>query len=70
MNFYPKYVHCNGLKLSSVLEEFSISLHDFWVPKCKNQLFEENKRFGCSFYRIQVQVIENLPSQPEKTPNT
>ena len=36
----------------------------------KNQLFEENKRFECSFYRIQVQVIANLPIRLEKTPNT
>ena len=32
----------------------------------KNQFFEENKRFGCSFYRIQVQVIANMPSRLEK----
>ena len=25
MNFLPKYVHCNRLKLSGVLEEFSIT---------------------------------------------
>ena len=42
------------------------SQNDFWVQKCKNQLFEENKRFECSFYRIQVQVIANLPRQLEK----
>ena len=36
-----------------------LSLHDFCVQKCKNQLFEENKRFECSFYQIQVQVIAN-----------
>ena len=59
-------MHCNGQELSGVLEEFFLSLHDFWVQKCKNQLFEEKKRFECSFNRIQVQVIENLPSRPEK----
>ena len=47
-----------------------LSLHDFGVQECKNQLFEENKRFESSFYRIQVQVISNLPSRHEKTPNT
>ena len=56
---------CNELKLSGVLEEF-LSLHDFWVQKCKNKFFEENKRFECSFYQIQVQVIANLPSRLEK----
>ena len=61
----PKYVHCNGLKLSGALEEFSITSR-FWVQKCKSQLFEENKRFECSFYQIQVQVIANLPSRLEK----
>ena len=40
------------------------------VQKCQNLPFEENKRFECSFYRIQVQVIANLPSRLEKTPNT
>ena len=60
---------CNGLKLSGVLEEFSITSR-FLGYKCKNQLFEENKRFECSFYRIQVHVIANLPSGLEKTPNT
>ena len=47
-----------------------ISVHYFGVKKCKNQLFEENKRFECSFYRIKVQVITNLSSRLEKTPNT
>ena len=36
-----------------------LSHHDFWVRKCKNQLFEENKRSVCSFYRVQVQMIAN-----------
>ena len=66
--FLPKYVHCYGLKLSGVLEEFSITSR-FLGSKCKNQPFEENKRFECSFSRIQVQVIANLPSRLEKTPN-
>ena len=61
----PKYVYYNGEKLSGGFEEFSISLR-FWVQKCKNQLFEENKRFECSFYQIQVQVIANMPSRLEK----
>ena len=42
-----------------------LSLHDFWVQKCKNQIFEENKRFECRFYQIQVQVVANLPSRLE-----
>ena len=59
-------MHCIGLKLSGILEEFSITLR-FWGSKnCKNQLFEENKRFECRFYRIQVQVIANLLSRLEK----
>ena len=57
---------CNELTLSGVLEEFSSSLHDFWVQKCKNQIFEEKNGFECSFYQIQVQVIANLPSRLEK----
>ena len=48
------------------MEEF-LSLHDLGVQKCKNQFFEENKRFECSFYRIHVQVIANLPSRLEQT---
>ena len=36
----------------------------------QKSIFEENKRFECSFYQIQVQVIANLPSRLEKTPNT
>ena len=40
-----------------------LSLHDFRVQKCKNQLFEENKRFECSFYQIQVQVIAKIVSE-------
>ena len=62
-------MHCNGLKLSGVLEEFSITSR-FLVQKCKNQLFEENKRFECSFYQIQALVVTNMPSRLEKTPNT
>ena len=54
-------MHFNELKLSGVLEEFSIYIYiyDCLVQKCKNQLFEENKRFERSFYRIEVQVITN-----------
>ena len=58
-------MQCDELKLSGVLEEFSITSR-FLGSKCKSQLFEENKRFECSFYRIQVQVIANLPSRLEK----
>ena len=32
----------------------------FGFKNAKNNFFEENKRFECSFYRIQVQVIANL----------
>ena len=55
---------CNGLKLRGVLEDFSITSQYFGAQKCKNQLFEENKRFECSFYRMQV--IANMPSRLEK----
>ena len=59
----------NGLKLSGALEECSIASR-FKVQKCKNQLFEENKRFDCiSFYRIEVQVITNPSSRFEKKNN-
>ena len=58
-------MHCNGLKLSGVLEEFSITSL-FLGSKMQNQLFEENKYFECSIYRIQVKVIANLPSRLEK----
>ena len=58
-------MHCNGLTLSSVSKSF-LSLHDFWVQKCKNQRFEENKRLECSVCRIKVYVIANLPSRLEK----
>ena len=47
-----------------------LSLLNFLVRKCKNQLFEENERFDCSFYRIHVQVIDNLRSRLEKTHQT
>ena len=64
-------MHCNGLKLSGVLEEFSITSQFLGSKMPKNQLFEENKRLECSFYRIQVQAFASLPSQLEKkTPNT
>ena len=62
-------MHCNGLKLSGVLKELPITSR-FLGSKIKNPFFEENKRFECSFYRIQVQVIANLPSRLEKTLNT
>ena len=58
-------MHCNGLNLIGDLKSF-LSLHDFGVQKCKNQLFEEKKRSECSFYRIQVHVIANLASRLEK----
>ena len=62
-------MHCNGLKISGVLEEFSITSR-FLGSKVQKSFFEENKRFECSFYQTQVQMIENLPSRLEKTPNT
>ena len=59
-------MHCNGLKLRGVFEEFSTTSRFLGSKMQKNQLFEENMRFECSFYRIQVQVIANLPSRLEK----
>ena len=50
-------MHCNGLKLSGVLEVF-LSLHDFWVKKCKNQFFEENKRYECSFIEFKYRWLQ------------
>ena len=32
----------------------------------QKSFFEDNKRWECSFFRIQVQVIANLPSRLEK----
>ena len=32
----------------------------------QKSVFEENKRFECSFNRIQVEVIANLPCRLEK----
>ena len=58
-------MHCNGLKIGGVLGEFSITSR-FLGSKMQNQFFEENKRFECSFYRIQVQLIANLPIRLEK----
>ena len=58
-------MYCNELTLSGVLEEFSITSR-FLGSKRKSQIFEENKRFECSFYLIQVQVIANQPSRLEK----
>ena len=37
-------MHSNGLKLNDALRIFQ-SLYNLWVQKCKNQLFEEIKRF-------------------------
>ena len=50
-------MHCNGLKLSGVLEEFSITLR-FAVQKCKNQLFEENKRFSAVFIEFKYRRLQ------------
>ena len=58
-------MYCNELKLSGVLEELSITSR-FLGSKMQKSNFEENKRFECSFYQIQVQVIANLPSRLEK----
>ena len=58
-------MYCNEPKLSGVLEEFSITSR-FLGSKMQKSNFEENKRFECSFYQIQVQVIANLPSRFEK----
>ena len=52
--------------IKAVFWKSFLSLHDIWVQKCKNQIFEENKRFECNFYQIQVQVIANMPSRLEK----
>ena len=52
-NFLTKYVYCNELKLSGVLEEFSITSR-FLGSKMQKSNFWRNKRFECSFYQIQV----------------
>ena len=58
-------MYCNELTLSGVLEEFSITSR-FLGSKMQKSNFEDKKRFECSFYQIQVQVIANLPSRLEK----
>ena len=50
IKFLPKYVHFNGLKLSGVLKESSITLQ-FLVQECKIQIFEENNVFFRMKYR-------------------
>ena len=69
MIFLPKYLHFNGLKLIRALEEYSITSR-FFGSKCKTLLFEEYKRFECSFNLIKVQVITNPSSRLVKTSNT
>ena len=54
-------MHSNGLKLSSALEEFSITLQ-FLGSNMKKSTFEEIKSFESSFYRIEVHVITNPSS--------
>ena len=56
---------CNGLKLSHVLEDFSITSR-FLGSNMQKSTLEENKCFECSFYQMQVQVIANMPSRLEK----
>ena len=34
-----------------------LSIHEFWVQKCKNQLFKEISVLSAVFNEIQVQVI-------------
>ena len=62
-------MHFNGRKLSGALEKFSITSR-FLGSKMQNLLFEENKRFECRFYRIEVQVITNPSSRLAETPNS
>ena len=51
-----------------VLRKSFLSLHNFWVQKCKNRVFEENKGFeGIFFFQIEVQVISNPSSRLELT---
>ena len=42
----------------------------FGLKNAKINFYKKSERFECSFYRIQVQVIANLPSRLEETPNT
>ena len=49
MIFLPKYVHCNGLKLSGVLGEFSITSR-FLGSKMQKSFCEENKRFKSAVF--------------------
>ena len=49
-----------------VLLKSFLSLHNFWIQKCKKQNFEENKGFERSFLRIKVQVISNPSTQIKK----
>ena len=50
-------MHSNGLKLGGALKEISLS-PQFLDQKCKNQRFEDIKRFESSLYRIGVQDPE------------
>ena len=61
-------MHCYGLKLSGGLVEVSIT-SQFWGSKVQKSFFKENKRFECSVYRIQVQVIVKCLVDLKKPPN-
>ena len=35
-----------------------LSLYDFWVQKCKNQLFEENKRLSAVYIEFKYRWLQ------------
>ena len=50
-------MHFNGLNSSGALKEFLL-LHNFWAQKCKNQFFEENEGFECSFFELKYRGFQ------------
>ena len=61
-------MHFNGLKLSGALEEFSI-IHNFSAKNAKIKFLMKIRVLSAVFFQIEVQVISNMSSQLEKTPN-
>ena len=58
-------MHCNGLKLSGVLEEFSITSL-FLGSKMQKTDFLKKIGVLSAIFQIRLQVFANLPSQLEK----
>ena len=66
----PKYVHFNGQKLNSALEEFSITSQFLGSKKQNINFLQKRSVLSADFIKLKYMGLQTRLVDFEKTPNT